>query len=307
MYTESRLLGLYAETPVHPGSGSTTGVIDLPVQRERHTGFPMIQGTSVKGVLRDLAERGDSTRKGVSEVFGPPPEAGDHHAGALSLTDARLLAFPVRSLQDVFVWVTCPLVLDRLRADAAVSAPWLGLRDDLARPERGEAVRGTSDVLGRGPLVLEEYDFKWKDEPELRDTQDFVAKTVAEFLPGAAEYAPYATRVKTHLILVSDGDFQHLVSSATEVVTRIRLNKQKTTTGEGGNMWVEEFLPADCLFWALALASDARTDSPGRKAAEVIAYLKDVLSGGMIQIGADETVGRGWMRVRVCERPEEGA
>jgi len=29
-----QLLSLYAETSLHPGSGSSTGVIDLPVQRE---------------------------------------------------------------------------------------------------------------------------------------------------------------------------------------------------------------------------------------------------------------------------------
>ncbi len=300
MYTASRLLGLYAETPLHPGSGSTTGVIDLPVQRERHTGFPLIRGPALKGVFRDLAEGDGVTKDSVAEIFGPPPEAGDHHAGAMSLTDARLLAFPVRSLQGVFVWITCPLVLDRLRADAAPHAASLAPPVASYRPKPGEAVRGTSNELGLGPLVLEEYECEWKDEAPLRGAVDKIAELFTKFLPTAPEFTPYADRLMTHLVLLSDTDFQHLVSTATEVVTRIRLNKRKTTTGDGGNMWVEEFLPSDCLFWAVALASPPRVEASNRDAAGVLTYLGEVLRNGLVQIGANETVGQGWMRVRLC-------
>ena len=31
------LLFLHAQTSLHPGSGTALGVVDLPVQRERHT------------------------------------------------------------------------------------------------------------------------------------------------------------------------------------------------------------------------------------------------------------------------------
>ena len=44
----SRILTLYAETSLHPGTGQTTGVVDLPIQRERHTGFPKIEATGFK-------------------------------------------------------------------------------------------------------------------------------------------------------------------------------------------------------------------------------------------------------------------
>jgi CRISPR-associated protein Cmr4 len=36
----SRLMSLHALTFLHPGTGQSTGVVDLPVQRERHTGSP---------------------------------------------------------------------------------------------------------------------------------------------------------------------------------------------------------------------------------------------------------------------------
>jgi CRISPR-associated protein Cmr4 len=39
------MLGLLAETPIHPGSGQDNGAIDLPVQRERTTDYPVIPGS----------------------------------------------------------------------------------------------------------------------------------------------------------------------------------------------------------------------------------------------------------------------
>src|SRR5262249_6039747 len=128
----ARLLFLHAQTALHPGSGTALGTVDLPVQRERHTHWPTIPGSALKGILRDRCrekarERHDGSRKRANEddrelvaAFGPGKiEAGESnsHAGALSVTDARILAFPVRSLRGVFAWVTCAGVLDRLRRD----------------------------------------------------------------------------------------------------------------------------------------------------------------------------------------------
>ncbi len=46
-----------ALTPLHVGVGAGLGHIDLPIQREVHTKFPMIPGSSVKGALREYKIR----------------------------------------------------------------------------------------------------------------------------------------------------------------------------------------------------------------------------------------------------------
>lgn len=38
------ILGLFSETSLHPGMGQIVGVVDLPVARERTTGYPVIVG-----------------------------------------------------------------------------------------------------------------------------------------------------------------------------------------------------------------------------------------------------------------------
>lgn len=52
MFEKSVMLYLYVETSLHAGSGSSIGIIDLPIQRERVTQFPLVQASGLKGKLR---------------------------------------------------------------------------------------------------------------------------------------------------------------------------------------------------------------------------------------------------------------
>src|SRR5438128_7853487 len=77
MITETKTLYLYVETPLHAGVGSGLSSIDLPIQRERTTQYPMIQGSGIKGKLRSVAEdmverkAGTLTDEKVTIMFGP--------------------------------------------------------------------------------------------------------------------------------------------------------------------------------------------------------------------------------------------
>src|ERR1700692_1642980 len=100
MITKNNVLYLYVETPLHAGAGSGLSSIDLPIQRERATQYPMIQGSGIKGKLRASFEgnREDLTPEAIEMVdivFGPPTTngAGSDHAGALVAGDARILLF----------------------------------------------------------------------------------------------------------------------------------------------------------------------------------------------------------------------
>ncbi|MBN2887102.1 MAG: type III-B CRISPR module RAMP protein Cmr4, partial [Chromatiaceae bacterium] len=93
---DTALLGLLAETAIHAGAGQNAGVIDLPIQREAHTAWPVVFGSAVKGALRALAE--ERQAPWLKAVFGPETNNASEHAGALLVGDARLLLLPVRSL-----------------------------------------------------------------------------------------------------------------------------------------------------------------------------------------------------------------
>src|SRR2546423_11902540 len=119
MITKTDMLYLYVETPLHAGVGPGLSSIDLPIQRERATQYPMIQGSGIKGKLRATAEDDANLKSLVDVIFGPSAEAGkgSEHAGALAVGDARILLFPVRSLNGVFAYTTSYDVLERFKRD----------------------------------------------------------------------------------------------------------------------------------------------------------------------------------------------
>jgi CRISPR-associated protein Cmr4 len=143
------------------------------------------------------------------------------------------------------------------------------------------------------PLVLEEYEYTKFGDQQVDD----LVNMITSFMPKTTGFEYYVSRLSTHFAVLSDTDFAHVVKSGTEIVTRIKLNNRKTTTGDG-NMWTEEFLPSDCLFYSVLLAMPTRKDKGALTDGKaVIKFVKEYVKPEILQVGGDETVGRGWMRI----------
>jgi CRISPR-associated protein Cmr4 len=301
----ARLLFLHAQTALHPGSGTALGTVDLPVQRERHTHWPTIPGSALKGILRDRcreiakARHGGSRKKANEEdgalvaAFGPGKvDDSNAHAGALSVTDARILAFPVRSLRGVFAWVTCPAVLERFGRDLKFAGLVLPLT--AGKPKDTEALCAADSPLRLegNQLVLEEFEFTCTGK----------ADEVADWLASRAlADAETGTRLRSHLAVLSDDYFTHFVRHATEVVARVGLDYERKTVKEGA-LFYQEFLPAETLFYAVVLANASRFDKHPESAGHMMAYLAGHLQPGtVLQIGGDETTGKGLCLVHLSD------
>ena len=74
MFESKAAMFLYSVSPVHMGAGTALGAIDNPIQRERHTGHPMMAGSGLKGALRHEAAVAWGKNGLVKTVFGPDPE-----------------------------------------------------------------------------------------------------------------------------------------------------------------------------------------------------------------------------------------
>ena len=110
-----------------PAPGGGWGRWDLPIQRDRTTGYPIIQASGVKGSLRAEADGKMAPPQDFLAVFGPDTNHASDYAGALSCGDACVLLFPVRSLAGVFAWVTSLEALarfERAAALAGISTGW---------------------------------------------------------------------------------------------------------------------------------------------------------------------------------------
>ena len=131
MFKLAKPFFMIVETPLHAGSGQDLGIVDMPIQRERHTSFPKIEGSGLKGSVREVFEERANDideRKRIHTVFGYDDSEKDkgvkdifkenkEFQGALGFTDARTLLFPVKSMKGIFAWITCPKVLDRFKRD----------------------------------------------------------------------------------------------------------------------------------------------------------------------------------------------
>ena len=293
---EANLLFIHALTGVHPGGGTALGVVDLPVQRERHTQWPMIPGSSLKGVLRDSCRvaLGDDQRDMLYAVFGPERDSDADFAGALAFTDARLLAFPVRSLRGVFAWVTCPAVLARLARDSKLLA-----ESEYAPPKAPLVARGMaacpdqSDLLVDGArLLLEEFEFRRSGDDG--GTAEWLARH-------AVDDEATAARVRRNLVVLHDDDFTHFARHATEVIARVGLDYE-TKTARGKALFYEEFLPPETLFYAVVMATRSRSKQIERNAGAMLDLLRNH-APSILQIGADQTIGKGLCAIRI-DRPE---
>ncbi|NLO90104.1 MAG: type III-B CRISPR module RAMP protein Cmr4 [Clostridia bacterium] len=267
---KSAVLGLFSETSLHPGMGQVVGVVDLPVAREKATGYPVIVGSSFKGALRDRAEQvWEAEEEKVKRIFGE-----QDGAGSLLVTDARLILLPVRSLHGHYKWVTCPYLLERLERDlklAGINKPF-----SIPYPVEGEAVVAE----GQGTMYLEELSYTLKENAEAIDS---LVKVLADLIlhPTVKE------RLLKGIAVISDKEFSHFARFGLSVNARNVLNKE-TKTSE--NLWYEETIPPDTLFYALLFDRDKN----GSNLKEVMALFGE---RPYIQVGGNETVGQGWCAV----------
>lgn len=307
--TNSCLLGIHAMTALHAGTGSAMSVIDLPIQREAHTHWPSITGSSIKGVMRDSARERllqinpQQTRQQINEeeneltaLFGPGriADPASTYAGALNFTDARLIAFPVRSVRGVYALVTCPMALHRLQRDSELCGGTIkiddglaGLADDeVALPAETSPLRISSGNAVR--VMFDEFDFSVS-----RMSCSLAASAVA-----ALSFD--GTRVQRRLAVVHDDVFTHFVRYATEVTARIGLDYETKTVRQGA-LFYEEFLPAESLLYCMVQADRARRDNSDLDQPEkAMRKLLDAYLPPVLQIGANATTGKGICRIQPC-------
>lgn len=344
MYQKVRPLFLYTETPLHAGSGSDLGIVDLPIQRERHTSFPKIESSSLKGALREEFESNSSEisingnhfkvnendpkrskKQGVgigfplTLAFGPEgDDSASAHAGALGLTDARLLLFPVKSMKGVFVWITCPAVLRRFERD-------MQLVSDMA-DFRIEGVPGNSDlnsakgnfaywfegctaqIPGADAVILEEYTFSLStgDKDKVEVNEGKISKSLGKYLSDVLDAKDEYLKEKLgiDILIISDDDFRDFVEMSTEVITRTKIDNETGTVQKGG-LFTEEYLPSDSLMYSLVMSAPVFQKEDERKKCllktedDVMSYFAQGLNDKVIQLGANATLGKGLLRTKL--------
>jgi len=279
------VMSIFTRTPLHVGAGNSVGVVDMPVQRERHTRIPIIPGSSLKGVLADLWND-NYTRSGEGKkLFGEDDNSLEARSGTLLTGEARVLAFPLRSAKGMFAWVTSPLALKRFQRDSGFDVPEVST--DLDDMDALAPVSLRFQDPGKESLILEEYVFSRKG-----GLPGGLADELISLLPGNALWK----ELNKHLVILSDSMFSYFAENSCDIVTRIHVDNE-TGTVKKGAMFNQEQVPSETMFYSVLMD---RETSGFSAASAIKEKLKDY--GNMIQVGGDASIGLGLCDVEVVEK-----
>lgn len=299
---EKRIAFYHCHTPLHIGSGEMLDVIDLPIQREIHTGFPVMPSTTIKGVIR--AEYGlkfgfnaesfpekpeDCVKKNINEsireeffgLFGHEDKEGD-----VIFTDGKVLLFPVKSVKGIFAWITCPIVLERFSRDTNKNL------ENIPDIKGNKAVAGkdiTINSKGDKYLVLEEISFNVITSDN-RGYNDSILDTIHNNLPEKLKKEINQNKIA----VVSNDMFEYFIKNYTEVNARIKINQATgTVEKEKRALWYEELVPSETVFYNIILSRANNKENLDK--------IQKFMDNQIFQFGGDETLGRGFTKVYTKE------
>lgn len=315
-----RLLYLHLITELHHGEGSAEGVIDRPLRRERKTKFPLIQGSSIKGVIKASVPEPQGANDAPERlIFNSLFGAGtDDNAvsqgGSIAFGDANLLAFPIRSLQGLFVWATCPTLLHRFHRFLKLTdgnAPQLeALFDRFNNLILVLIPKGKENIITvSGKVFLEEYAYEYTVDDRINQLSEYLSQRALVDAP-----CWLVEQFKQKLVILPEDDFRHFANHATEVTPNIRID-QKTGTADEGGLRYTEYLPSETLMYCLlsfdnpTIPNNVTRSEFERKTclnvSEAVLNKFKVkaasINSQLIQLGGDETIGKGLVKFRLWE------
>lgn len=296
MFERQASVFLYAVSPVHMGAGQAIGVIDNPIQREKHTAHPCFAGSGIKGAVRHSFEALGGNLGDIDRLLGPASGSTNLHAGAVSFGDAQLVALPVRSLRGGYVYATCPQALartQRLLTLTGIKADW----PSLQVAEGGCLTTNPALLSADNKLHLEAFEYT---ADESVDLQKIAAELARMALPEAAEYGFFRDKLKTDLIVLNDTDFAYFAQHAMLVEPHVRID-EKTGSASDGGLFYTENLPPESILIAPLMVSKSRSGKDDLFADQVLLQIQTLINGRLLQIGGDATTGRGLVVAHVLE------
>ena len=227
--------------PVHIGTGDyRLGRVDNTIVREPGSNLPKIPGTSLCGAARSYAsqrynepkaagrqhEMTDADKKNsfIVKVFGAATDTGGGQAGMVSISDARILFFPVYSLVGP-VWVSTYQILNELEFKINVDVP---VEDEVLV----SGSFGTEKTqINLGWLLL-----KVKTQCTITPPSNW---------PCVKEWQA----VQDHIVIVRDELFSQIVNSNLEVRTSVSISPI-TGAAEEGALFTYEAIPRATWLWS---------------------------------------------------------
>ncbi len=273
---------LYSLSPVHCGGEGDLGNI-LEIAREAHTNFPYIPGSTLRGNLRNELESIDFDL--AERLFGRKLD-GDGQMGVHQVWfgDGRLLWVPMptmsRNNSDVFTWVSCHSLIRDHALIAGLPA--------VALPNCAVGTTGDTYTVADAKINVTPIS-------SLSAQQKAVISLASNWCPSLGDSVKSAWE-QSHLVL-PDADFQILMEHSLWTQIRNKIQDIGEEAGSAEVFWTDVCIPRDTIFyypWGYSLnQSNPITEDDHNQLIEVVE--------GLIQVGGQASVGRGWVQSWVAD------
>jgi len=310
---------IYAITPVYVGMGRSSGIVDLPIQRDP-LGFPIIFSSSFKGALKQWCGIKSDNSKDKSNkydkygrlncnnqeikncccLFGGESIGSDENAEAnnekkqvqetasiISLSDFYPLVIPVPSLDKGYVYLTSKYLIDTLfelfsSVEYENGKNWINQFNKNNNPN-GSVTIG-SDMEGIPYLKFQDSNF----EKEITN----LGKLAERLKDGIA----YETDDLKAVFEIEKGIIKY---------TRNKINLENGTVSDNA-LWTEEYLPRGTILAGIVFFNVPRKNKYCENG-EIIdenkaeSKFKEVFGEKefYLNVGGKETIGRGLVKVKV--------
>jgi CRISPR-associated protein Cmr4 len=283
--------------PTHIGTGGyRLGRVDNAIVREPGTNLPKIPGTSLSGAVRSAAamriNKTQCAGQGghcanfkdcpICYTFGSARDGGASGAGAVSLSDARLVLFPVASW-DGPIWLT---TLETLQEFGFNGLPASAPSSNQVFLSNG--LQAVNNGFGLGWLMLEA-----------------AANKVTLTAPASWQPSSELEHALTRTVIVHESILAHLVNSGLEVRTSVAIEPD-TGAAKDGALFTYEAIPRAAFMSFDVTVDDYRSSFPKQNGAVNWQDVKDVVEDGLslaeyLGIGGMGT--RGFGRIRKLAEP----
>lgn len=317
------LIQINTLTNLHVGSGDANyGIVDKLVQRDPSTRFPVINGSSLKGAIKEYSEEvpdinakilkyifGSTKKKDTdNEYKGINPALEDlsskekisqkdkNQNGAFKFFTAQILTIPVRSNIKPFFYATCPFIIEEFKKSIksfGIQPPLLnkytvGLQV-LLEHKFDENIDFYYFGNENRNFHIEEYDNK-KQTPliEVVPNNTNAVGEIPEVNPDNPE--TFITNLFGDInsfVYLRDDLFIEICENL-PVIARNKLEEPK-------NLWYEEVVPRGSKFYSFIIRPN---DTDASKINSTFMEQIVVETGKTpLQIGANSSVGYGYCQI----------
>jgi len=290
---------VYAITSLHVGMGRSSGVVDLPIQRDPQ-GFPVIFSSTFKGALKQHCGtvrnainnngRIDCSKANVCCcLFGGEGVGGEGETdvtSVVSISDLYPLAIPVPSLDKGYVYLTSRYLINTIA-------------DLFKAVNYEEGVKFLSSIVPQEDKVTIGTDITVP-----------LAKVSSSLLDTLSNLGSIANKLKEG-IAVEEDDSKAVLEIERGIIkyTRNRID-MSTKTVLRGSLWTEEYLPHGSIFAGIMFLNTPRRNKycngdgdENKMCDDECAYqkLNEFIKDKefYLNVGGKETIGKGIVKVRI--------